>query len=281
VLDSLRLTYRLGEQIVFDKKLEMAYKLGSGCPWTYGDSWGVPVQLGNLLSFHFWYLLAQQPKLKVVLPEFSIYHPFSYYPLDGKILHGILSRSTKHISVLPPKTKGRCFFNQALLKIICTDILKWDNETVLKHLKSIYDFKLPKGGRYCTKFGDEIAITADQFDVLETVAARYCGEHHKFLESNPTLFTRENLLDSGLSFDAGCFYESSGYGLHLFYLPDVQSTFVFRGDFNFQEIWYAFVSLLTETGYFENDEKAYAYLGQLEQSIVPYAWMNVDLSSTL
>lgn len=243
----------------------------------FPPTWPPTFLAGNLLNFAIWQLYHHCPELRSIA-ALGNYLPFSYHGLEKDFLLEIEALSTQRL-FCPKASAGlgkRSFLPNAVYSFVFQNVLKWSWAELELRLKELLEFKL-QGFFSVGQFYD-CGLTKEAIPVLHRIMAGFCQEKQVFLQRNPLPFTKQNLSQMGVQFPHGCFYECSGYGLHCFYLPDLQSSFFFLSmEAEMQEVWYIFLRILSELDYFAAIPTD--YIAQLEKQILIYPWLEIEVTS--
>ena len=148
---------------------------------------------------------------------------------------------------------------------------------LLVKIKKIFDMKLKSENIHKHGSWVELSLPLECLPSLSSMVDNFLKEHQVAYQSGSLHFTKQPLEDFGIRFPSGCFYESSGYGIHCFYLRDLGTMFLFQTQATFPSVWYVFLRILVEMDYFEVDLNS--YLSLLEESIRIYPWSKVDSHS--
>jgi hypothetical protein len=277
-LKLFRLRQLLGKNCIREKQIFSCCHFGETGETIFSSGWPSGFPVGNLLPFACWFLCQSQPELKKV-KAVSGYKPFSYRVMDKSQLMEIeaLGSGRFFAPEIDVSMGRRNFLHDAVYNFIFCELMKWSAGDLQLKLKELFEFHVQDEFVVLDRFSDYI-LDAAVFPVLHTVISLFCRENKDFLSRHPLPFTKQPLSRMGLDFSQGCFYECSGYGLHCFHLPDSQSSFFFQTNGSMSEVWYIFVRMLAESGYFANEPAAYTE--RLEKQLLLYPWLELEVSCT-
>lgn len=273
-----RLRQLLGANCVREEQVFSCCHFGETGESIFSTGWSSGFPAGNMLPFACWFISQLHPELKK-LKAVSGYKPFSYRTLDSSQLMEIESLSSRRF--FAPKVDAgmgrRNFLHDAVYDFIFCELLKWSAGELQLKLKELFEFQVKSEFLVQERFFDFV-IDGASFPVLHNVMSSFCRENKDFMRLHPLPFTKQPLSRMGLDFSQGCFYECSGYGLHCFHLPDVQSSFFFQTTAGMSEVWYIFIRLLSESGYFASEPTVYTE--RLEKQLLLYPWLELEVSCT-
>jgi hypothetical protein len=241
------------------------------------SDWPEHCPAGNLLNFC--YFTVATSALHKTVDGISKYLPFSYLPCHENVLKCFEAQSTASFSTAAfEKKRGRRnFFHDSVFHFLFNHVKGWDKEEIQQHLKELFGFGLTSRQLLEVNGYSEAFLSMEQLRALKDSVISFTRQHSAFFEEHPAIFTKHPLNEYGINFPGGCFYECSGYGLHCFYLPDMEGCFFFYSTAGFIEVWYTFIVLLSDFGYFQREPSA--YLECLERELLIYPWYSLEIQS--
>ncbi len=242
---------------------------------------GFPSQflLGNLQNLAFWNLLSLEQDLYQKLPEFSNLEPLSYVPVSRELIESVETRLDSEIDV-PMEGMGsgrRNFGWEKFLLLVYAKLFGKQSDLLRVEMKKLFDLQLREEHFHSIPSGMEISLPLDAMPHLATLIQTFFQERQVSFQNGPLKFTKQSLEDFGIHFPKGCFYESSGYGIHCFYLSELNTLFLFHTSSRFPVVWYVFLRMLSEMNFFSSDLDP--YLSKLEESLRLYPWAGIESHS--
>lgn len=246
---------------------------------TLSDNFSSPFFLGNLQNILLWNLLSMEQDLFGRLPEFSGLEPLSYLPIAEDLMGSVETRLDSELQISAEGVTGgkRSFHWDRFLLLIHQKIFGNSQSEILIKMKKIFDLKLRN--EHIHKVGPwvELSMPLETLPILGSMVQNFVREQQVSYQSGGLKFTKQPLAEFGIQFPNGCFYESTGYGTHCFFLSDLETMFLFQTPAQFPVVWYVFLRILSEMDYFDHDLDS--YFSRLEESIRLYPWTGVETHS--
>ena len=246
---------------------------------SFSDAFPTEIFLGNLQILVYWNLLSLEQELFRKLPEFSSLEPLSYVSIPADQIESVEARLDCEIQISDESLHaGKRHFNwEKFLLLIHEKIFHRSMPDLLVEVKKLFDLKLRQENFHTISKGLEISLNLDSLAYFSTLVQTFFQERQASFQRGSLKFTRQPLDEFGIEFPSGCFYECSGYGIHCFYLADLQTLFLFHTTSAFPVVWYVFLRMLSEMEYFSKDLDS--YFNRMEESLRFYPWSEVDFLS--
>lgn len=265
-MKQILLKHKVGNEVFLEKKVDCLYCFNKDESIFKSESFMNYLPLGNFVNVLLWKSLLIQSD---TFYGFDMMFPLSRVQITKNLLKALQKNKVKKIKIEEEKLVRKYNYQNLFKYLIDEDFL---NALSLSKLLKLSPFTFND----LSLEQEEISINVEEILLLSSSYQSLWESKFNYFKKNPLYFLPKNLQSPGLEKLNGFIYETSGYSSHLFYLPQIESTFIFKGDLKFIEAWFLFVQTLNEIEYFENED----YLNFLLKKMNIYPWSYIEVASS-